>query len=93
LGTSTSKEGKEYFSDISNHKKDFVWVDDHDGNEIELAFSKKRIADRLAIVSFTNLAGFVYAGSMLMCKPFFSLELTLTTVRKESSTVISSTKS
>jgi hypothetical protein len=28
-----------------------------------------------------------------MCKPFFSLELTLTTVRKESSTVISSTKS
>ncbi|RLN08265.1 DNA topoisomerase 2 isoform X2 [Panicum miliaceum] len=46
LGTSTSKEGKEYFSDISNHKKDFVWIDDQDGNEIELAFSKKRIADR-----------------------------------------------
>ncbi|KAG2660852.1 hypothetical protein PVAP13_1KG463700 [Panicum virgatum] len=46
LGTSTSKEGKEYFKDIRNHKKDFVWVDDQDGNEIELAFSKKRIADR-----------------------------------------------
>ena len=46
LGTSTSKEAKEYFSDIGNHKKDFVWVDDQDGNEIELAFSKKRIADR-----------------------------------------------
>lgn len=46
LGTSTSKEGKDYFTNIDQHKKDFVWVDDQDGNEIELAFSKKRIADR-----------------------------------------------
>ncbi|CAN6253652.1 unnamed protein product [Urochloa humidicola] len=46
LGTSTSKEGKDYFTHIDQHKKDFVWEDDKDGNEIELAFSKKRIADR-----------------------------------------------
>ncbi|KAF8750223.1 hypothetical protein HU200_012478 [Digitaria exilis] len=46
LGTSTAKEGQAYFTDIDKHKKDFVWVDDQDGNEIELAFSKKRIADR-----------------------------------------------
>ncbi|KAJ1280587.1 hypothetical protein BS78_04G244200 [Paspalum vaginatum] len=46
LGTSTSTEGKDYFKDLSKHKKDFVWVDDQDGNDIELAFSKKRIADR-----------------------------------------------
>jgi len=46
LGTSTAKEGREYFKDITDHKKDFVWEDDQDGNHIELAFSKKRIADR-----------------------------------------------
>ncbi|XP_062220005.1 DNA topoisomerase 2-like [Phragmites australis] len=46
LGTSTSKEGQQYFKDIAKHKKDFVWVDDQDGNDIELAFSKKRITDR-----------------------------------------------
>jgi hypothetical protein len=46
LGTSTAKEGREYFKAITDHKKDFVWEDDQDGNHIELAFSKKRIADR-----------------------------------------------
>ncbi|AQK54494.1 DNA topoisomerase 2 [Zea mays] len=46
LGTSTAKEGRKYFEDITEHKKDFLWVDDQDGNHIELAFSKKRIADR-----------------------------------------------
>ncbi|CAM8927292.1 unnamed protein product [Rhodiola kirilowii] len=46
LGTSTSKEGKEYFSDLDKHKKDFVWSDDQDGEAIELAFSKKKIEAR-----------------------------------------------
>ncbi|CAI0404684.1 unnamed protein product [Linum tenue] len=46
LGTSTDKEGKEYFSDLGKHKKDFRWVDDDDGNAIELAFSKKKIEAR-----------------------------------------------
>ncbi|XP_072964044.1 DNA topoisomerase 2 [Typha angustifolia] len=46
LGTSTSKEGKEYFEDIAKHKKDFVWVDEQDGDAIELAFSKKKIEAR-----------------------------------------------
>ncbi|KAL5207162.1 hypothetical protein ABZP36_031597 [Zizania latifolia] len=46
LGTSTSAEGRKYFEDIAKHKKDFVWVDDQDDNDIELAFSKKRITDR-----------------------------------------------
>jgi len=46
LGRSTAKEGREYFKAITDHKKDFVWEDDQDGNHIELAFSKKRIADR-----------------------------------------------
>uniref|UniRef100_A0A0D9VJV1 DNA topoisomerase 2 n=1 Tax=Leersia perrieri TaxID=77586 RepID=A0A0D9VJV1_9ORYZ len=46
LGTSTSKEGREYFTEIAKHKKDFVWKSAQDDNDIELAFSKKRITDR-----------------------------------------------
>ncbi|KAK3416892.1 hypothetical protein EUGRSUZ_H02633 [Eucalyptus grandis] len=46
LGTSTSKEGKQYFQNLQLHKKDFVWVDDQDGDAIELAFSKKKIEAR-----------------------------------------------
>ena len=46
LETSTTKEGRKYFEDITNHKKNFVSVDYQDGSHIELTFSKKRIADR-----------------------------------------------
>ncbi|XP_042515857.1 DNA topoisomerase 2-like isoform X3 [Macadamia integrifolia] len=46
LGTSTSKEGKEYFKDLHKNKKDFCWVDEQDGEAIELAFSKKKIEAR-----------------------------------------------
>uniref|UniRef100_A0ACD5TW45 Uncharacterized protein n=1 Tax=Avena sativa TaxID=4498 RepID=A0ACD5TW45_AVESA len=46
LGTSTADEGREYFKDIAHHKKDFVWADDEDDKQIEIAFSKKKIADR-----------------------------------------------
>ncbi|KAH9305399.1 hypothetical protein KI387_009803, partial [Taxus chinensis] len=46
LGTSTSKEDKEYFIDLDKHKKYFVWVDEKDGDAIELAFSRKKIEAR-----------------------------------------------
>ncbi|KAL5543375.1 hypothetical protein UlMin_007159 [Ulmus minor] len=46
LGTSTSKEGREYFQNLDKHKKDFVWKDEQDGEAIELAFSKKKIEER-----------------------------------------------
>jgi DNA topoisomerase-2 len=46
LGTSTSKEGREYFANLEKHRKDFIWVDDQDGDAIELAFSKKKIEER-----------------------------------------------
>ncbi|KAH0726097.1 hypothetical protein KY284_001962 [Solanum tuberosum] len=46
LGTSTSKEGKEYFQDLQKHRKDFIWADNQDGESIELAFSKKKIEAR-----------------------------------------------
>jgi DNA topoisomerase-2 len=46
LGTSTSKEGKEYFRELVRHKKDFKWESDLDGDAIEMAFSKKKIEAR-----------------------------------------------
>ncbi|KAG6654498.1 DNA topoisomerase 2-like isoform X1 [Carya illinoinensis] len=46
LGTSTSKEGREYFANLDKHRKDFIWVDQQDGDAIELAFSKKKIEER-----------------------------------------------
>ncbi|CAK7330893.1 unnamed protein product [Dovyalis caffra] len=46
LGTSTSKEGKDYFKNLDKHKKDFLWMDEQDGDAIELAFSKKKIEAR-----------------------------------------------
>ncbi|KAL6515775.1 DNA topoisomerase 2 [Orobanche hederae] len=46
LGTSTSEEGREYFQNLEMHKKDFVWIDEADGEAIELAFSKKKIEER-----------------------------------------------
>ncbi|KAL0873030.1 hypothetical protein Bca101_022735 [Brassica carinata] len=46
LGTSTSKEGKQYFENLNIHQKDFVWEDEQDGEAIELAFSKKKIEAR-----------------------------------------------
>ncbi|XP_059649125.1 DNA topoisomerase 2 [Cornus florida] len=46
LGTSTSKEGQQYFTALEKHRKDFIWVDEKDGDAIELAFSKKKIEAR-----------------------------------------------
>jgi DNA topoisomerase-2 len=46
LGTSTAEEGQDYFKNIVKHKKDFMWVDNEDGEAIELAFSKKHITER-----------------------------------------------
>ncbi|CAB4268140.1 unnamed protein product [Prunus armeniaca] len=46
LGTSTSKEGRDYFQNLAMHKKDFIWIDERDGEAIELAFSKKKIEER-----------------------------------------------
>lgn len=43
------------------HKKDFIWIDERDGEAIELAFSKKKIEERknwlrqFEVGSFGNL--------------------------------------
>jgi DNA topoisomerase-2 len=46
LGTSTSKEAKEYFSDMGRHRILFRYNDAQDDHAINLAFSKKAIDQR-----------------------------------------------
>jgi DNA topoisomerase-2 len=46
LGTSTSKEGKEYFKNILDHELCFKWTSSRDDEAIDLAFNKKRADDR-----------------------------------------------
>jgi len=42
LGTSTSQEAKEYFSDLGQHKLDFVYSGDENMADLDMAFSKKK---------------------------------------------------
>lgn len=44
LGTSSSQEAKEYFSNVGRHVKDFEWREDDD--LLDLAFSKKKADER-----------------------------------------------
>lgn len=46
LGTSTSKEAKEYFSDMLRHKIDFRYSGAEDDASINLAFNKKKVDER-----------------------------------------------
>ncbi|VDK61437.1 unnamed protein product [Anisakis simplex] len=46
LGTSTSKEAKEYFSDMKRHRIKFRYDGEEDDRSLDMAFSKKRIEDR-----------------------------------------------
>jgi len=46
LGTSTSAEAKEYFSDLPKHELTFEWQGERDSELIELAFSKKKADER-----------------------------------------------
>ena len=46
MGTSTSKEAKEYFSDMVRHKIKFKYDGTGDDDSILLAFSKKAVDQR-----------------------------------------------
>lgn len=48
LGTSTSADAKQYFSNLPKHVKNFHTVEEVDRNLISLAFSKKKADDRKA---------------------------------------------
>ena len=47
LGTSTSKEAKEYFKNIKTNKLDMLWTDEAiESNMVDMCFNKKRADDR-----------------------------------------------
>ncbi|KAF8363065.1 top-2 [Pristionchus pacificus] len=46
LGTSTSKEAKEYFSDMARHRIKFKYGGPGDDEAVDMAFSKKKIEER-----------------------------------------------
>ncbi|GJY22388.1 DNA topoisomerase 2 [Tanacetum coccineum] len=46
LASSETEEVEEYFADLDNYTKEFVWVDDEDGDAIEIAFDKMKIGER-----------------------------------------------
>lgn len=46
LGTSTPEESKEYFSNLNLHVKNFMAIKDEDKECIDLAFNKKKAANR-----------------------------------------------
>ena len=46
IGTSTSKEAKEYFSDMARHRIRFRYAGQDDDSAVDLAFSKKKIEER-----------------------------------------------
>ncbi|XP_023805347.1 DNA topoisomerase 2-alpha [Oryzias latipes] len=46
LGTSTSQEAKEYFSDMERHRIPFKYSGPEDDEAISLAFSKKKVEER-----------------------------------------------
>ncbi len=46
LGTSTSAEAKEYFSDMNRHRIRFVYTGSEDDHFVQLAFSKKCVEQR-----------------------------------------------
>jgi hypothetical protein len=70
LGTSTSKEGKAYFQSLDKHKKDFIWMDEQDGDAIELAFSKKKIEARKNWLRQYEVGFSAYLLLNLFCTPF-----------------------
>ena len=46
MGTSTSLEARKYFSDLAKHRKQFAPCETIDRDDIDLAFSKKKVDER-----------------------------------------------
>jgi DNA topoisomerase-2 len=82
LGTSTAKEGKEYFTEIEDHKIDFEYIDKEDDEKIELAFSKK-LADarKTWLATYDPVTTFVdHNVRLLRYRDFVDKELILFSV-------------
>ena len=82
LGTSTSKEAKEYFTAIETHKIEFEYVDNEDDRMIELAFAKKFADARKDwLAGFDPLTTFVdHSQPKLTYNDFINKELILFSV-------------
>ena len=81
LGTSTSKEAKEYFNDLEKHRLDFEWTAG-DEEFVELAFSKSKTEGRKNwIREFQrdqfNRSVINYDQAIMLYKDFFDKEYIL----------------
>eukprot|EP01059_Diplonema_ambulator_P029133 TRINITY_DN482_c0_g1_i1.p1 TRINITY_DN482_c0_g1~~TRINITY_DN482_c0_g1_i1.p1 ORF type:complete len:1405 (+),score=647.89 TRINITY_DN482_c0_g1_i1:43-4215(+) len=78
LGTSSTKEAKEYFADLDTHKVDFVYEKGSDDKNIELAFSKKMIEARKKWITEHKTESWVdYNIKLLGYSEFINKELIL----------------
>jgi DNA topoisomerase-2 len=76
LGTSTSIEAKEYFSDLSQHKLDFEYTGDENVQDIEMAFSKKKADARKDWLNTYDAKAFVdHTAESLNYSDFIHKEL------------------
>ena len=83
LGTSTSKEAKDYFSQLETHQLDYATLDDgaREGDLIDMAFSKKRVEDRKTWLRALEPGTYVdYAVDAMSYKDFVNKELVLFSV-------------
>jgi len=81
LGTSTTKEAKEYFSRLDDHVIDFIYNDGEDFDAIDLAFNKKKADDRKEWLKTYNQHTFVdHSIKELRYKDFVNKELILFSV-------------
>jgi DNA topoisomerase-2 len=79
LGTSTSKDAKEYFADLDTHRIDFETLNDaQSGDIIDMAFSKKRVQDRKTWLTEFEPGTFVdYSVDCMSYEDFVNRELVL----------------
>merc|ERR1719181_2298412 len=76
LGTSTAAEAKEYFSAMADHKLDFKWKSNKDGELIDLAFNKSRADDRKKWMNDYEEGTFVdHSQEAVTYEDFVKLEL------------------
>ncbi|KAJ3428705.1 DNA topoisomerase/gyrase [Anaeramoeba flamelloides] len=78
LGTSTTKEAKEYFGNLKRHIITFKYKNELDDQNIELAFSKDKITERKKWLKEVNTDLFVdHSKKELIYKDFINRELIL----------------
>ena len=76
LGTSTSAEAKEYFSNLQTHEIDFEW-DERANDMIDMAFAKKRVDDRKVLYCRSSGCTIIISAvltKLLMMTTFFYCE-------------------